>query len=479
MENLTDNIGLAKMSGYNYLDRYRQAVALFPEAVINGMLKAKVLPNKQKVLDASRKDQQILDLLKGIRLKPLRRTSRRAGDSEIGKLKKREREKRPEVADYRLPNLPLAQFPLYLLSVILFLLALLSKTSVVMLPVVLLLCAWWRRGRISRKDLLRSVPFFALSLALGLVTVWFQQQQRHSRRDGPPGGPRLARCGFRVDRLVLPLQAPPSGGPLRHLSALGRGRLAPPRVPAARCSCVAGMTLLWARRKSWGRAPLFAAGVLPHHAPAGPRVRGHVVHGVFARRGPSSVRRHDRRHRVRGGHPGRPSRPRLGILHPPSGHSPAKAGPGARLDHVAPALRGRIGAVAAAGCAVVLGILTWNRASLYGDDRSLWQDNVNKNPSAWLAWNNLGWTYYREGLDEKAVRFFDKAIELNPDFAVAYNNRAARTRALGRYAEALDDCNMAIQWKPSDALAYNTAPPRSPLWVGTPKRSTIATRPSR
>ena len=33
MENLTDNIGLAKTSGYNYLDRYRQAVALFPEAV--------------------------------------------------------------------------------------------------------------------------------------------------------------------------------------------------------------------------------------------------------------------------------------------------------------------------------------------------------------------------------------------------------------------------------------------------------------
>lgn len=69
MENLTDNIGLAKTSGYNYLDRYRQAVALFPEAVINAMLKAKLLPSKQKVIDASRKDQQILDLLKGIRSK--------------------------------------------------------------------------------------------------------------------------------------------------------------------------------------------------------------------------------------------------------------------------------------------------------------------------------------------------------------------------------------------------------------------------
>jgi len=44
MENLSDNIGLAKTSGYNYLDRYRQAVALFPEVVINAMLKAKLLP---------------------------------------------------------------------------------------------------------------------------------------------------------------------------------------------------------------------------------------------------------------------------------------------------------------------------------------------------------------------------------------------------------------------------------------------------
>jgi len=69
MENLGDNIGLAKTSGYNYLDRYRQAVALFPEVVINAMLKSKLLPNKQKVIDASRKDQQILDLLKGIRSK--------------------------------------------------------------------------------------------------------------------------------------------------------------------------------------------------------------------------------------------------------------------------------------------------------------------------------------------------------------------------------------------------------------------------
>ena len=46
-----------------------------------------------------------------------------------------------------------------------------------MLPVVLLGCALWLRGRITRQDVLQLSPYFILSLAFGLMSVWFQKHQ--------------------------------------------------------------------------------------------------------------------------------------------------------------------------------------------------------------------------------------------------------------------------------------------------------------
>jgi tetratricopeptide (TPR) repeat protein len=62
-------------------------------------------------------------------------------------------------------------------SLVAFVLALLAKTTIAMLPVVLLLCALWQRRRIAWKDVLHTSPFFVLSLAFGLMSVWFQKHQ--------------------------------------------------------------------------------------------------------------------------------------------------------------------------------------------------------------------------------------------------------------------------------------------------------------
>ncbi len=62
----------------------------------------------------------------------------------------------------------------YAVALVLFALALFAKTVVVTLPAVLLVIYWWQRGAVSSRDVARLLPFFALSIALGLVTTWME-----------------------------------------------------------------------------------------------------------------------------------------------------------------------------------------------------------------------------------------------------------------------------------------------------------------
>jgi tetratricopeptide (TPR) repeat protein len=60
-----------------------------------------------------------------------------------------------------------------------------------------------------------------------------------------------------------------------------------------------------------------------------------------------------------------------------------------------------------------------------------------------------------EGKYNEAIKAFDKAIELNPRDAVAYNNRGAAYGQIGNYKQQIDDSNKAIELNPKVAVAYN------------------------
>jgi len=56
---------------------------------------------------------------------------------------------------------------------------------------------------------------------------------------------------------------------------------------------------------------------------------------------------------------------------------------------------------------------------------------------------------YDLGNCKKAIRDYTKAIELNPEFAQAYNNRAYTNMRMQNYKDALPDLNKAIDLKPN------------------------------
>jgi tetratricopeptide (TPR) repeat protein len=321
---------------------------------------------------------------------------------------------------------PALRTPHYLLSLGLFLLALLAKTSVVILPFVLLLCAWRRRGKMSLKDLARSLPFFALAAALGLVTIWFQ---RHNAIHGMTvrsegAASRLAASGwiawFYLYKLLLPA----------NLCAIYPrwkvdGASAAAYLPLALLA--AGLGCLWIRRESSGRALLFAAAyfliaLLP--------VIG-IVNMLFM--GLSLVADHFQYLAM------------IGVI----------AFAAAMLARAASARgwTGRAGVAVSVGCVAALGLLTWNRAGLYGDEERLWQDNLAKNPSA-VVHNALGVARTYAGRPGQALECFDEAIRLKPELAEAWVNRAAALDALGRLEEAVRDYGQALKLR-TEAATYN------------------------
>ncbi len=66
-----------------------------------------------------------------------------------------------------------------------------------------------------------------------------------------------------------------------------------------------------------------------------------------------------------------------------------------------------------------------------------------------------GLAKYKEGDSRVAIDHYDKAIELNPQLAEAYNNRSLAKHALEHYEEVIEDCNKAIELNPQLAEAYN------------------------
>ncbi len=153
------------------------------------------------------------------------------------------------------PVLPILHSPLwYWLSFLAFVLAMLSKGSVAILPVFLLGIVWWLRP-LTRQDLLRIVPFFAVAAALTVVNVWFQRHGSEVIIRSADFAQRLLGAGgvvwFYLYKALLPLNL---------LFIYPQWHIEPGNplwwLPLSAVLLVTA--ILWQYRKTWSRPALIA-----------------------------------------------------------------------------------------------------------------------------------------------------------------------------------------------------------------------------
>ena len=83
------------------------------------------------------------------------------------------------------------------------------------------------------------------------------------------------------------------------------------------------------------------------------------------------------------------------------------------------------------------------------NEDNLWFATARTSPSSYVNHNNLGDVYARRGDFEKSLKEFTRAIEMNPKYADAYNNRANIYGRTGRIQEAITNYNRALELNPN------------------------------
>ncbi len=308
-------------------------------------------------------------------------------------------------------------------------LAMAAKSSTVILPIVLCLCAWWMEGRWQWRNLAKVGPMFLMSIVAGVVSIWTQKVM--GAEDAELARSWLERLSTAGDATWFYLGKLAWPHPLMMVYPHWQIDTADVLCYVPALAVVIALVVFWLKRRSWARPWFFAlayflAALLP--------VAGLLNMSFFIY---TQVADHFQY---------------LAAMGPL-----ALAGAGIfRLAEWAMLQRTWLPATLGAGLLLLLGMVSWQRAWVYQNQETLWKDTLSVNPNCFVGYNNLGNAFLQKGQIDEAIQQYQNALKTNPNYAEARYNLGNAFLQKGQVDEAIRQYQNALKINPNYAQAcYN------------------------
>ena len=347
----------------------------------------------------------------------------------------------------------------YAMALLLFLLGMFSKTAVCTLPIVLLLWIWWKRPEAWKRYTAAAVPFFAIAVTLGIVTLLRETSYDTSVTERDSGLDPLEKIlvagralWFYAGKLVYPANLVPIYPKWTISTQAGWKYIFP--IAAA-----AVPVFFWLFRRWLGKGPLVAVlyfaislgpvlgfihfgflahsyvsdhlqylasiGLLAGLAAAGTRLARRIVFRVPNRTASGSDRP-------------APNRTASGSDRP-NGMANDFPSPALPLGVLLGSLR-----LAAAMILVLgLGVLSFYQSQDYQNPKAFWGSVVSGNPSH-TALSALGDVYLREGDLEQAAKLLLQSVGLRDNVRTRFRLGELYIKQK-QYTQALEQFQRALQ----------------------------------
>ena len=318
----------------------------------------------------------------------------------------------------------------YALALLFAALAMASKSSTVILPVVLCLCAWWMEGRWHWRNVARVAPIFFMSIAASALSIWTQGFQLARVIDPQwvrTWPQRLVTAGdavwFYLGKLlwphplitIYPRWQIDAGQWISYLPLL---------------AVIVIFSIFWLKREHWSRACFFAfAYFMAALLPGLGLIDNYIFHyslvfdhfQYLASIGPLAL---------------------------------AGTGLARYSDFIIPE-RPWLQSSLCAGMLLILGMASWQRTWVYASEETLWTDTLAKNPNCWVGHNNLGLVFLKRGQINKAIEQFQNALEINPNHEEAHSNLGIALVQKGQVDEAVVQYQKVLEIDPNFLGAYS------------------------